>query len=81
MSALTDAIATAEPATKHCSVGAAIQQLDDESAADFHAWMRGELALTDMQVWNGLHSLGFTRVGKQTVGRHRRQAGECGCTL
>jgi hypothetical protein len=77
MSKLTDAIA--EPAPKRCSVGRAIEQLDDESAKDFDAWMAGNFPLTDMQVWRGLQILGF-RVGKQTVGRHRRQAGECGCS-
>jgi len=77
MSALTDAIN--KPTTKLCAVGAAIQQLDEESAADFNAWMAGDLKLTDIEVWNGLQRLGH-RVGRQTVGRHRRQAGECGCT-
>ena len=82
MSALTDAIA--EPATKLCSVAQVRDKLDPESAADFDAWMAGKPAihgkpLTDMQMWAGLQHLGF-RVGKQTLGRHRRQAGECGCS-
>ena len=81
MSALTEAIAA--PTTKLCSVAKARPQLDPESAADFDAWMAGKPAihgrpLTDIQMWNGLQRLGF-RVAKQTLGRHRRQAGECGC--
>lgn len=78
MSALTEAIA--KPDVKLCSVAKAILDLDPESAEDFRAWMAGEIRHTDIEVWNGLQRLGF-RVGKQTVGRHRRQAGECGCTL
>jgi hypothetical protein len=80
MSALTEAIAA--PTTKLCSVGKARPQLDLDSAADFDAWMRGETIMgrriTDIEMWNGLQRLGF-RVAKQTLGRHRRQAGECGC--
>jgi len=78
MSALTDAID--KPTHKLCSVGRALRDLDPDSVADFHAWMNGSLRLTDIEVWNGLQRLGF-RVGKQTVGRHRRGVGECGCTL
>ena len=85
MSALTDAIA--KPATRLCSVAKArpqLAQIDPEAAADFDAWMVGKEAsdgrtLTDISMWNGLQTLGF-RVGKQTLGRHRRQAGECGCS-
>lgn len=83
MSALTEAIA--KPDVILCSVAKAREQLDPESAADFAAWMSGTPILengrkiTDIEMWNGLQRLGF-RVGKQTLGRHRRQAGECGCT-
>jgi len=82
MSALTDAIAT--PTTRLCSVAKARPSLDPESAADFDAWMAGKEAadgrkLTDIAMWSGLQNLGF-RVAKQTLGRHRRQAGECGCS-
>lgn len=81
MSALTEAIAA--DTTKLCSVAQARAALDPESAADFDAWMVGEPAasgqrLTDIEMWNGLQRLEF-RVAKQTLGRHRRQAGECGC--
>ena len=66
-------------------MGRARPKLDPDSAADFDAWMAGEKTtdgrtLTDIGMWNGLQNLGF-RVGKQTLGRHRRQAGECGCSL
>jgi len=81
LSALTDAIA--KPATKLCSVAKARPALDLDSAADFDAWVRGEFVMgrriTDIEMWNGLQRLGF-RVAKQTLGRHRRQAGECGCS-
>ena len=82
MSALTDAIA--RPGVKLCSVAQARPHLDPESAADFDAWMSNQKAadgrkLTDIGMWSGLQNLGF-RVGKQTLGRHRRQAGECGCS-
>jgi len=81
MSALTDAIAS--PTVKLCSVAKARPELDLDSAADFDAWMASEETsdgriLTDIAMWSGLQSLGF-RVGKQTLGRHRRQQGECGC--
>ena len=83
MSALTEAIAA--PTTKLCSVAKARPQLDLDSAADFDAWMAGEPVdtgrrITDIEMWNGLQRLGF-RVAKQTLGRHRRQRGECGCSL
>ena len=80
MSALTDAM---QPTAKLCSVAKARAQLDPESAADFDAWMAGDNTadgreFTDISMWNALQNLNF-RVGKQTLGRHRRQAGECGC--
>ena len=81
MSALTEAIAA--PTTKLCSVARAGAKLDPESAADFAAWISGTTVngrkITDIEMWNGLQRLGF-RVGKQTLGRHRRSVGECGCT-
>ena len=84
MSALVDAITTLKP--QQCSAAKARDALDPESAADFDAWMTGDLVthdgrpvkLTDARMWIALQTLGF-RVAQQTLGRHRRQQGECGC--
>lgn len=59
-----------------CSVGEARSRLDPESAADFDAWVVGDLPISDGDMHTALQSLGF-RVGRQTVGRHRR--GHCRC--
>lgn len=81
MSALTDALATST--RKQCSAAKARERLDPESAADFDAWMASEPAsngrkLTDAAIWAALQNLEH-RVALQTLGRHRRQQGECGC--
>lgn len=84
MSALTKAVASST--TRTCSVAAARATLDPESARDFDAWMIGEAVdldgepgkMTDIMMWNALQALKY-RVGIQTLGRHRRGQGECGC--
>lgn len=86
MSALTDAID--KPTVKLCAAAKARVALapDPESAADFDAWMAGDkverdgemVKLTDLQVYAALQNLKH-RVALQTLGRHRRQQGECGC--
>jgi hypothetical protein len=80
MSKLTEAI---NDRPRLCSVAQARPELDPESAADFDVWLSGKPVngrkITDIEMWNGLQNLGF-RVGKQTLGRHRRQQGECGCS-
>lgn len=78
MSALTQAVDNLERGISGlpCSVAKARATLDDESAADFDAWLAGKVSLSDDQMWRGLQSLGH-RVGRQTVGRHRR--GDCRC--
>jgi hypothetical protein len=85
MSALTDALA--KPGPKLCSAAAARAALDSESAAHFDAWMAGveyvdddgqKRKWTDASIWMALQNLEF-RVAQQTLGRHRRQQGECGC--
>ena len=85
MSALVKAI---ETSPRLCSAAQARAKLDPESAADFDAWMAGKIVthkgrkikFTDIMMWNALQGLEH-RVGKQTLGRHRRGQGECGCTL
>lgn len=77
VSKLTEApTAAARTRGMPCSVCVAIDALDDESRADFDAWTRGERPElgTDLDMWHRLQALG-ARVGRQTVGRHRR--GEC----
>jgi hypothetical protein len=84
MSALTEAIDAIEP--RLCAAGKARAALDPESAADFDAWMIGKevqrkgrmVKLTDAAMYSALQNLKF-RVALQTLGRHRRQQGECGC--
>ena len=84
MSALTDAIS--KTTTRHCAAAKARLSLDPESAADFDAWMAGKrvkrdgkmVKLFDHDVYAALQNLDF-RVALQTLGRHRRQQGECGC--
>jgi len=80
MSALTEAIAA--PEVKRCPVGKAIDSLiaaDPASAADCEAWMRGVNGLTDKAMHKGMQALGY-RVSIQSLGRHRRDAGECACS-
>ena len=86
MSALTEAVFANKP--KLCPVAQARETLDPESAADFDAWMAGKPVtiegegepkrLTDKQMWQALQGMRY-RVGMQTLGRHRRSEGECGC--
>ena len=56
-----------------CSVAVALRELDDESAKDLQAWLEGkrpELG-SDADMWHRLQAMNL-RVGKQTIGRHRR---------
>lgn len=68
-----------------CSVVVALDRLDAESRADLKAWLRGERPELghDGDMWARLQGLGL-RVGRQTIGRHRRYvlgvgADKCRC--
>ena len=84
MSKLTQAVETR--VAKHCPVAQAREELDPDSARDFDAWMSGEEVeirgvvrrMTDKEMYAALQALNY-RVGAQTLGRHRRGGGECGC--
>lgn len=56
-----------------CSVVVALDHLDSDSRADLEAWLRGERPELghDGDMWARLQGLGL-RVGRQTIGRHRR---------
>lgn len=78
MSQLSDAPVSARIHGMPCSIETVLASLDDESRADLEAWFRGERPDlgSDDTMWARLQSLGC-RVGRQTIGRHRR--GECRC--
>ena len=81
MSKLADLILTvADPRTgpgTPCSIATALDQLDPDSADDLRAYFAGRIrGVTDTMMHAALLKAG-QRVGKQTVGRHRRR--ECRC--
>jgi len=84
MSALTKAVTS--NTARLCSVAEARATLDPDSTRDFDAWMAGNdvevdgkpVRLTDAMMWAALQGLKY-RVGLQSLGRHRRGQGECGC--
>lgn len=81
MSRLADLATTAaRPTGLPCSMGDALAHLetaDPESAADLADWLAGEKPWSDDDVWRAVQALGL-RVGRQTVGRHRRGTCRCG---
>lgn len=73
MSRLAATPVTPAPTGLPCSVAVALRELDTESAADLQAWLEGKRRDlgTDADMWVRLQGLNM-RVGKQTIGRHRR---------
>ena len=58
-----------------CSVLLTLTELDEADRAELQSWL-DDPRITSESIWTSLANAGH-RVGKQTVGRHRR--GECGC--
>lgn len=80
MSALAAAITRSGHTGLPCSMADALEAInaaDPELHSDLTQWLAGEgPRWSDAEVHRALQSLGY-RVGKQTVGRHRR--GNCRC--
>jgi hypothetical protein len=62
--------------SRYCGFGLALAELSAEESADFAAALRDPV-FTDAEVSRVLTRRSGVRVGKDTVGRHRR--GECTC--